>query len=77
MDGHTTVRASSAGRRLGRFFKQAGNWYFHTREKTVEGPFDNRRQAEDRLETYLSLTGSGFTGLTGQIPLEPIQLRWR
>jgi len=29
-------------------------WYFVTREKTVEGPFEHRVAAEEKLETYLN-----------------------
>jgi hypothetical protein len=29
-------------------------WYFVTRERTVEGPFEHRSEAEEILETYLN-----------------------
>jgi hypothetical protein len=29
-------------------------WYFITRERTVEGPFEHRAEAEEVLATYLT-----------------------
>jgi len=29
-------------------------WYFVTRERTVEGPFEHRLAAEEMLQTYLN-----------------------
>lgn len=36
-----------------RFFHSMEKWYFLTREGFVEGPFEDRGQAERMLETYL------------------------
>ncbi len=44
---HTRVRES-------RFFHSLEEWYFLTREGTVEGPFDERTDAEAGLESYLA-----------------------
>lgn len=36
-----------------RFFTEGSNWYFTTREGTVEGPFESRDEAEQELMMYL------------------------
>ena len=71
--------------RPGRFFIEADEWYFQTREGTTEGPFEHRHEAEYRLEAYLrifkdlQLPGctSGFYASAGHEPLEPMLMRWR
>ena len=40
--------------RESRFFHSMDEWYFVTRERTVEGPFEHRSEAEEILETYLN-----------------------
>ena len=40
--------------RESRFFHSMDEWYFVTRERTVEGPFEHRSEAEKILETYLN-----------------------
>jgi hypothetical protein len=35
-------------------------WYFITRERTVEGPFEHRDEAEKMLETYLNGLGANI-----------------
>lgn len=37
-----------------RFFHSMEEWYFLTRERTVEGPFEHRVEAEKMLEAYLN-----------------------
>ncbi|RLA44695.1 MAG: hypothetical protein DRQ97_10950 [Gammaproteobacteria bacterium] len=37
-----------------RFFHSMDEWYFVTRERTVEGPYGHRVEAETMLETYLN-----------------------
>ena len=39
--------------RASRFFNSLDQWYFITREGTVEGPFEDRAEAEQNLEAYL------------------------
>ncbi len=46
--------------RADRFFKEGGKWFFCTREGTFEGPFELRREAEDRLSEYIKILNSGF-----------------
>jgi Domain of unknown function (DUF6316) len=39
--------------RESRFFHSMDKWYFITREGSVEGPFEDRVEAEQMLEVYL------------------------
>jgi hypothetical protein len=55
-----------------RFFKDGGKWYFHTREVTIEGPFEHRWEAEENLEVYVRIINSGFYGGARKLSLEPI-----
>jgi hypothetical protein len=43
-----------------RFLKDGGKWYFCTREGTIEGPFEFRKEAEARLAEYIKILNSGF-----------------
>ena len=75
------------GFRPGRFFKEAGNWFYHTREGIDEGPFPTRLEAEKHLQTHISI----FDNLEYQLKaipptvitngkllrLQPIQMQWR
>ncbi len=46
--------------RSDRFFTEAGNWYYHTREGTVEGPFDCQLKANSHLDVYIRIQQSGL-----------------
>jgi hypothetical protein len=39
--------------RSDRFFRNGGRWYFETREKKIQGPFEDRSEAERHLEAYV------------------------
>lgn len=43
--------------RESRFFHSMDEWYFITREQTVEGPFEDKAMAEQMLEAYLNRLG--------------------
>ena len=61
--------------RTDRLFEQAGNWHFYTREGTVEGPFDSKPKALERLEVYIGLMLAGLSANADQGPdfkLEPM-----
>lgn len=45
--------------RTDRLVADGGKWFFLTREGSVEGPFDSREDAEEQLEVYIRLMGSG------------------
>ena len=36
-----------------RFFSEGNQWYFTTRENTIEGPYESRADAEQELMMYL------------------------
>ncbi len=71
--------------RPGRFFKEAGKWYFQTREGSTEGPFGHRFEAQSGLDTYLLIFkdlqmqsfNPGFYTDPRKPALEPIQMQWR
>jgi len=43
-----------------RIMQEQGRWYFLTRERTREGPFETRMDAVRRLETYIRLAEMGL-----------------
>jgi hypothetical protein len=58
--------------RAGRFNKDGGKWYFSTREGTMEGPFEIKEQAEDRLAVYIKVMASGFLPRSSKLSIQPI-----
>jgi hypothetical protein len=46
--------------RTGRFTEDQGLWFFHTREKTTEGPFSSMFDAQTQLERYIKVQTSGL-----------------
>jgi hypothetical protein len=59
--------------RPSRFFKSGGKWYFATREGTMEGPYDMRREAEYKLESYIKVMVSAFASADSQISIHPLE----
>ena len=55
--------------RADRFIKDGGEWYFLTREGTIEGPFERKLDAENRLEDYIKVMVSGL------LPETPLSLQ--
>jgi hypothetical protein len=55
-----------------RFIHEKGKWYFETREKTIEGPFDSRSEAEARLKDHIKIMRSGFFPPESNLSLEPL-----
>lgn len=47
-----------------RVFADRGQWYFNTREGTVEGPYADRYSAERVLENYVQVMSSKFMPCT-------------
>ena len=52
-----------------RMFVDGGQWYFHTREGTIEGPFRDSVEANNRLDSYIRLTNSGLAPSEGKFSL--------
>ncbi len=46
--------------RTDRVTEDKGVWYFHTREKTTEGPFPSMFDAQNQLERYINVQTSGM-----------------
>ncbi len=44
--------------RTDRMVCDGGQWFFFTREKTVEGPFECREDAVEHLEVYIRLAAN-------------------
>jgi len=60
--------------RPSRFLKSGGKWYFATREGTTEGPFEMRREAEYKLESYIKVMCSGFVSGESQLSIHPLEV---
>ena len=58
--------------RTGRMFRDGGAWYFHTREKTVEGPYQSEAHADMQLEIYIGLQNSSFLANDHGLELTPM-----
>jgi len=46
--------------RTDRMVIEGGNWYFYTREGTLEGPFDGEIEAYNQLQQYIKAVTSGL-----------------
>ena len=51
--GHSRFRTE-------RITQEGGQWFFHTREGTIEGPFKCRMTAMNQLEMYVRLAMNEF-----------------
>ena len=75
------------GYRPGRFFKEASQWYYRTREGSEEGPFQTRLDAEKHLQIHLSIFDNleypleaiqpGVLAKNQRVVLHPLQMHWR
>jgi len=54
-------------------YKDAGSWFFNTREGTVVGPFRDELEAYTQLEVYIRLVDSGM--LPEGVVAEPARAR--
>jgi len=57
--------------RSDRFCQEGGKWYFFTREGSMEGPFDHRPAAEDRLADYVKIMTSGMMSEDSELSVLP------
>jgi hypothetical protein len=60
--------------RPSRFIKDGGKWYFSTREGTMEGPFELKTDAEDRLDSYIKVMTSGFMPRNSKLSIQPLDV---
>ena len=72
-DKRKTDLLSQTRFRSGRFFKDNGKWFFNTREGTMEGPYEELSEAEDRLKEYIKIMNSGFMPKYSTLKLEPLE----
>jgi hypothetical protein len=80
-------RTAYLGFRPSRFFRESGQWYYHTREGIDEGPFRTRLEAEKHLQTHISIFDNleyqlkaiqpGVLSGGHRIKLQPVHLQWR
>ena len=52
--------------RAERYFQTGGQWFFNTREGTIEGPFTTRESAEDYFKVYVQTVNFAVAGLALQ-----------
>lgn len=57
-----------------RMFLDGGEWYFYTREGTIEGPFQDMVAARTRLDSYIRLTNSGLAPSEGKYSLANLEV---
>ena len=57
--------------RTSRFSKENRVWYYLTREGTIEGPFERKMDAENRLEDYIKIMISGLLA-DSELSLQPL-----
>ena len=55
-----------------RMFMHNGEWFFCTREETIQGPFEDQNQAYYQLNIYIDIMASALAGELSLEPLEPI-----
>ena len=60
--------------RFSRFIKDVGEWYFLTREGTMEGPFKLRFEAVNKLEFYIKALASGLMPRESGISIKSVNL---
>jgi hypothetical protein len=58
--------------RTDRMIKHNGEWFFCTREGTIQGPFTDQLEASYQLKRYIAAAVSGLAGELSLVPLEPI-----
>lgn len=57
--------------RSDRFFHEAGGWFFATREGTIEGPFEDKYEAEERLNKYVKVLNLGLIESESALSMSP------
>jgi Domain of unknown function (DUF6316) len=56
-----------------RFFQERCQWYFYTREGAIEGPFQQKKDAENRLEDYIKVMVSGMLPADDKTTMDSFQ----
>ena len=58
--------------RSDRFFGHNGNWFFYTREATIEGPYASEKDAREQCKAYIKRVAPEASQPPGELALEPI-----
>jgi hypothetical protein len=61
--------------RTDRMVEHGGKWFFHTRENTIEGPFNCEHDAQFQLETYISLHHFGLLSDAEKLSVDQFALQ--
>ena len=57
-----------------RMFMDSGEWYFYTREGTIEGPCPDMVAARIRLDSYIKVINSGLAPSDGKYSLAALEV---
>ena len=60
--------------RSDRIIEHRGKWFFHTREGTIEGPFEDQLEASCQVKIYFEKMTLGLQSADGELSLEPLEL---
>ena len=60
--------------RFDRIFEHRDKWFFHTREGTIEGPFEDQLEASYQVIIYREKMTLGQQRAHGELTLEPLEL---
>ena len=55
--------------RTNRFVREGKNWFFFTREGTIEGPFDDECKASEGLQVYLQVLSMNLLSADSSLAL--------
>jgi hypothetical protein len=58
--------------RSDRMMEQNGQWYYLTREGTIEGPYDTRLKAVGALEAFIEAKALGLLSQADELSLSPV-----
>ena len=58
--------------RSDRMVRENGQWYFTTREGQMQGPFDNKEDAQRELNEYIKIMKAHSAGELSLAPLRPL-----
>ena len=55
--------------RTNRFVKEGKEWFFFTREGTIEGPFGDEFKASEGLQVYLQVLNMNFVSVDSSLAM--------
>jgi hypothetical protein len=55
--------------RTNRFVREGKNWFFFTREGTIEGPFDDEFKASEGLQVYLQVLNMNLLSVDSSLAM--------